>query len=428
MKTQKGYLLVTAVFIILLLGFIGLAMTSMLVGSSNATNNFEFADKAFYLAASGLEVAGHDLAKNAVTCSGINGGSNYTTAPLFSGQFTETSTSSVFSTTLSSALTAAATSIPVASVSGLTSNGIVVIDNETIAYSGISSLTLTNAVRGSGGTEASTHLNGALVSQNECVLTSVAGIPTIASPIGARTLQAAVIGTGFSFQVGSTTVTPSVVIGGSLALANTSIIQNASATAVSSNFSGANIVSGGPVTLNNTAQTQVNSASGLVTSSNSSGLAGDVMANAAITSPSMFALFFSQSESAVQAAANQSYTSSNINGAVGQTIWITGAFTLSGTQTIGSPSSPVILIVNGNVALNGGNIIIYGFLYVAGGNGLTTNGTVSIIGSLAVEGAANLNGNTTVTYNAAILSQLNTLNASSNKGYNSNLNNLAETF
>jgi len=427
MKTQKGYLLVTAVFIILLLGLIGLAMTSMWVGSANATNNFEFADKAFYLAASGLEVTSHDLAKDAVTCSGISGGSNYTAAPLFNGQFTVTSTSSVISTKLSSALNATATSIPVASASGLTTNGTIVIDNETIQYSGISSNTLNNAVRGSGGTEPSTHASGALVSQNECVLTSVGGIPTIASPIGARTLEAAVIATGFSFQLGSTTVTPAVVVGGNLSIANNTIIQNGSATAQSNNFSGSTLISGGPTSINDSAITQINSSSGLVTSSNSGGLAGDVMANAAITPSAMFALFFNQSESAVQASANQSYNSSNINGAVGQTIWITGAFNLTSSTTIGSPSSPVILIVNGNVALSG-NVIIYGFLYVAGGNGLTTNSTTSIIGGLAVEGAANLNGNTTVSYNSAILSQLNTLNSSSNKGYNSSLNNLAETF
>jgi len=426
MKSQKGYLLVTAVFIILLLGLIGLGLTSMWVGSSNATNNFEFADKGFYLAASGLEVASHDLAKGNVTCSGISGGSNYTAAPLFNGQFTVTSTSSVFSTKLSSALTAAATTIPVASASGLTASGTVVIDNETITYGGISANTLTFAVRGSGGTEASTHASGALVSQDECVLTSVGGIPTIASPIGARTLQAAVPATGFSFQLGSTTVTPSVVVGGNLSVANNAIIQNGSATAQSNNFSGSNLISGGPTSINNSAITQINSSSGPVTSSTSSGLAGDVMANAAITPAAMFALFFNQSESTVQAGANQSFNSSNINGAVGQTIWVTGALNLASGTTVGSPSSPVILIVNGNVTLNGATI--YGFLYVAGGNGLTTNGTSSIIGSLAVEGATNLNGNTTVTYNSAILSQLNTLNSSSNKGYSSTLNNLAETF
>lgn len=426
MKTQQGYLLVTAVFIILLLGLLGLAMTLMLVGSTNATNNFDYADKAFYLASSGLEVAGHDLAKGAVICSGINGGGNYTTAALFGGQFTVTSTSSVFSTTLSSAVTAAATTIPVASVSGLTTNGTITIDNETIAYSGISVKNLTNAVRGSGGTQSSTHASGALVSQNECILTSVGGIPTIASPIGSRTLQAAVIAAGFSFQVGSTTVTPSMAVAGTVAASNNIIIQNASATGQSNNFSGANIVSGGPTNLNNSAVTQINSSTGLVTSSNSSGLAGDVMTGAAINSSNLFALFFNQSKATVQAGANQSYNSSNINGAVGQTIWVNGALTLNGNNTIGSLSRPVILIVNGNVTLTGPTITIYGFLYVIGS--LNTSSTVSIIGALALEANANLTGNTTVSYNSAILSQLNTLNSSSNKGYNSSLNSLAEAF
>ena len=68
-------------------------------------------------------------------------------------------------TTLNEDLDASETSIDVVSAAGLISAGTIVIDTESITYSGISTNTLTGCVRGANGTTAATHLTGATVTQ-----------------------------------------------------------------------------------------------------------------------------------------------------------------------------------------------------------------------------------------------------------------------
>jgi hypothetical protein len=68
-------------------------------------------------------------------------------------------------TTLNEDLDTSETSIDVVSASGLTASGTIVIDTESITYSGISTNTLTGCTRGANGTAAATHLTGATVTQ-----------------------------------------------------------------------------------------------------------------------------------------------------------------------------------------------------------------------------------------------------------------------
>lgn len=81
------------------------------------------------------------------------------------------------------------------------------------------------------------------------------------------------------------------------------------------------------------------------------------------------------------AANNQSHT--DIDNAVGQSglIFVEGDQSLTG-GTIGSPTSPAILIVNGDFDF-GGNAIIYGLVYVVGI--MDVAGTPSVVGSSIVE-------------------------------------------
>ena len=85
-------------------------------------------------------------------------------------------------TTTTEALDATETEIDLASVTGLTTAGNVLIDSEIITYTGISSLTLTGCTRGAHSTSAATHADGAAVTQaliNPLATTSGSAVITI---------------------------------------------------------------------------------------------------------------------------------------------------------------------------------------------------------------------------------------------------------
>lgn len=73
---------------------------------------------------------------------------------------------STFTTTLTAAINATATVIPVATVANLAPQGTVKIDNEELYYGGINGLTLINVIRGVDGTLAAPHTTGALVASS----------------------------------------------------------------------------------------------------------------------------------------------------------------------------------------------------------------------------------------------------------------------
>ena len=76
-------------------------------------------------------------------------------------------------TTLTAGISATATTVPVASVSGLSSSGKIKIGGEIISYAGISSLNLTGCTRGQNITTATSHLSGAVTKE---VVNIIAGL------------------------------------------------------------------------------------------------------------------------------------------------------------------------------------------------------------------------------------------------------------
>ena len=76
-------------------------------------------------------------------------------------------------TTLTAGISATATTVPVASVSGLSSSGKIKIGGEIIAYAGISSLNLTGCTRGQNITTATSPLSGAVTKE---VVNIIAGL------------------------------------------------------------------------------------------------------------------------------------------------------------------------------------------------------------------------------------------------------------
>lgn len=135
------------------------------------------------------------------------------------------------------------------------------------------------------------------------------------------------------------------------------------------------------------------------------------------TTPSdLFANYFGVSSSIFKNNVTNYYSnnsntnySSTLNGMAGNIIWIDqtgGNATINGNITIGTPTNPVIIIVNGNLFLSG-TPTIYGLIYEMGGATETdVLGNVTMNGSLITSGTLNVSGSTVVNYNSTVLNIL----------------------
>jgi len=104
----------------------------------------------------------------------LNGTGNFF---LGSGSNALLTSSSAITTTLNGAVNSSVTTITVTSAASFTSKGFVVIDSETIYYTGKTSTTLTGCIRGASGTTAASHNDSATVSQTDYIgLTNTIGI------------------------------------------------------------------------------------------------------------------------------------------------------------------------------------------------------------------------------------------------------------
>lgn len=179
-----------------------------------------------------------------------------------------------------------------------------------------------------------------------------------------------------------------------------------------------NVQAGSTVTFNGTAISVTSTG----TTSSSSGIGPDVQQNSgAISSESQadfFTTYFDSNTDILKGEVDHYYTNSSntdysatLNNFVGTSIWIDQATgttaTINGATTIGSSTNPVILVVNGNLSLTGG-VTIYGFVFVTGTTTMTIpNGKNNITGGFVSAGNVNLTG-TTITYDATVLSNLQT--------------------
>ena len=154
------------------------------------------------------------------------------------------------------------------------------------------------------------------------------------------------------------------------------------------------IVSGGNITFQGSSGTE--DENGIMSDQNTTG--SDIDANnaeiQAMTNDEFFSTFFGVSEEIVKANAQTGiYTtaaniSSVINGIQGKLIWAEpegGLAHINSNTVVGSIDNPVVLVINGDLKLNGG-AEIYGFVYVIGNVELGA-GTALIVGSIAVGGS-----------------------------------------
>jgi Tfp pilus assembly protein PilX len=189
LASQQGYLILLVAIMIVVIGFIGVAVSSMFYASTFSTSGQYQGSQAFYIAEAGLEAQTHNLLQTTVLQRGSCVGP--LTASFGAGSFTATGTTNyagdaAAATTLNGALTATATTVPVVSTSGYTSVGRIMIDNEFMNYGAVTATSFTNVTRGVDGSTAAAHVTGSHVSQFECEISSTGTV----TPFGSRTVQA----------------------------------------------------------------------------------------------------------------------------------------------------------------------------------------------------------------------------------------------
>lgn len=439
-KAQSGYLLMAAIVLIVVVSFVGVLLTYMFAGGSKSMANTFQSNSAFNAALSGLEVAKHDVIGLRVKCSNVNSSvAKYTNAPLFGGvaQYTVVGDGDEGSTTLAGdgIQDAYDLTICVADASKLSPNGgYLTIGNEVIGYTGfvsggyssvlrnllsmfdayacgicLESNKLLGVTRGLFGTTATSHAAGSAVVQNQCTLTSVGGVPTIATPGGKRAMRQILAGANFSSDATGVAnlpngVIPAVVAGDDASLTGNATIYNPTAIKNGYKYTGSTVFAGDNVSLDGSAVTKVKNSSGAwVVGSNKQDINNDVQDDQHnISTSNLFSYYFSQPYSVVVANAKLR-TNSNINGVVGETAFINGNLTVNGPTTIGSTAKPVILIVGGNVNVQS-TFTFYGLLYATGDINLGGNSTV--YGTVAAADDFSMNGTSAVTFDAGALALL----------------------
>lgn len=197
MRKQRGYFLILAVILIFVMGLMGTLMAYLLANRARVSASLFDGMSTFYIVESGLEAATRYITRPTlntapirISCASVTGNAQLTAATFGSGEFTATSsTPSVVFSTLTSSVTASATSIPVSSTASFATHGRIMLDREAIDYADISGNSFIGVTRGADGTRASSHTSTAKASQYQCSLNVSAAIPTIASPSFQRQLQ-----------------------------------------------------------------------------------------------------------------------------------------------------------------------------------------------------------------------------------------------
>ena len=280
---------------------------------------------------------------------------------------------------------------------GFLNAGVVKIDDELIGYNGIIGATLQNVLRGVGGTTKASHAMGAKVKQNQCTLTSVAGLPDLSVSQGKRTVQEYLFYDNDSFLFSN--YEPTLVSTGSVHLThNGAQVRNLEIASTDSNWIGSTILtSDDSVILNDGAKTILQDGT---SSTSSNPLKDDIVKSATfINSSNLFGYVFNQSFTNIMNAVQINYGVSNLasnlsnsnnagkivrvynNGntiKIGSSSTITtgtgeqpkilifdGNFSDSGNVTIGTPTAPTVLIINGDARIYN-NFKLYGILYVKG--------------------------------------------------------------
>ncbi len=169
LQRQRGSLLLIAIALILTVGLMATVFTSLYVGDTASSADHATASQALFAAESGIEHAFYTYSTG-TACNALT----YTNMVVGNGSFTTSGTLyQPVATSLTAAITAAATVIPVTSTAGYApQHGRITIQSEQIDYSAIVGNSFTGARRGMNGTTAAAHANGQAVTQSQCLVRS----------------------------------------------------------------------------------------------------------------------------------------------------------------------------------------------------------------------------------------------------------------
>lgn len=198
---------------------------------------------------------------------------------------------------------------------------------------------------------------------------------------------------------------------GLAAKGNISMAGNSSVTNTSNNVT---LMTGGIVTLNGGSETIISSGVASTSSSFKSDVSQNNSSWVSASAEAFFQQFFGTSSTSIKAASNYYYSKSTntnydstLNGLQGVSIWLDQSngttATIDSTTVIGSASKPVLLVVNGNLTIQG-NAIVYGYIYVTGS--LQTAGNSTIQGAIVAGGNTVDSGNFSLTYNTSVLNKV----------------------
>lgn len=199
---------------------------------------------------------------------------------------------------------------------------------------------------------------------------------------------------------------------GSFALVSKGSMNLTSNTTVTNTSTNNTLEAGGAVSATGTFKTVTSAGTSSVTGNYGADIAQNVATVAGASNADFFAGYFGQSEAQYISKAAHSYPAASnyattLNGLTGTTVYINetgGTANFIGNTTIGSPTAPVLIVVDGNVNIQG-NFTLYGFIYVNGVSTATTtiNANINITGGIATTDNVSASGNLTLTYSAAVL-------------------------
>lgn len=405
-QRQRGFLLIFALVLILVMSFISLMLTHLFTDQTNTSSNQLSSKQALSIAVSGLDIAKRDLTKKAIACNAL--GTLHTAEPLLNGEFSIVGAQTNVITVLSENLTTTSSSIHLADATGLAASGIVKIDNEYIYYASLSGNVLSTLTRGKASSSPSSHNSGVTVIHSQCMITSTGAIPTFNAAKYKNSVSSVVVMSG---EMSFGGYQPSVSSAGDVSLSGSAYIANPGIAVNDPDYVGSTvgIMSSYSLDLSGNASTmnEDSTGTGLVSSSTKQNILSDVIQNVS-TDPSLYFSYFgtytpAQLQATATAQGNYYNTSlSNttidaINGVMGEVIYVNGDINLSSNTslTIGSPTAPVVLYVDGSFTSTGTlNLTIYGIIYVTGAINFSGDAAIDGQGSLATESGLNMTGST----------------------------------
>jgi len=197
-QSQRGYLIIVAMIIMVVVGFTATILTEIFVGSTRASASHVLSDQALNLAESGLEHITHKLLSPTVAlrspCASLP--SSPITNSFGPGAYLITASSgplySSNATTLTNLIGATDTTIAVASTTGYAPMGKIMIESESLNYAAITATSFNNVTRGVDGSSAASHPANAPVGQYQCNVVASGGVPNLTTPVGKRTVSSGV--------------------------------------------------------------------------------------------------------------------------------------------------------------------------------------------------------------------------------------------